>query len=178
MTRRLKWLLLTLSVTGVHAGCARYRGEQCCPIDARAIYCAPGEEAVRSCPCGPDAMFYGHKATSWRAWPQGWFCYQTDHVPQGDLEVFAQELPEEIPQTIPEGVDAGDMSLPTPAETQRQTEAEAMGADSAAWTYPAAPPTVGSKRSAQLSKTVHRGDSPYKTGREHLNSLKFLYQPL
>ncbi len=71
-----RWLLLALPLVTVTAGCCceafPLPGEAGCPTDARRIYCSPGEEAVRRCPCGPDSAFYGHKPTEWRSWPDGW----------------------------------------------------------------------------------------------------------
>jgi hypothetical protein len=80
------WLWM-LPLVGALAGCCCQAfplpGEEHCPTDARRIYCTPGEEAVRRCPCGPDEDFYGHKPTGWRPWPEGWRCGQYPCVPAG-----------------------------------------------------------------------------------------------
>ena len=43
-----------------------------CPTDIRKTtnWCA-GEDAVFSCPCGPDSEYYGYQPTCWRGWPTG-----------------------------------------------------------------------------------------------------------
>jgi hypothetical protein len=80
-TLNSKWLLrapwaLALLALGFVSGCCCQAvplpAENQCPTDARALYLACGEEAVRRCPCGPDRDYYGLKPTSWRSWPEGW----------------------------------------------------------------------------------------------------------
>lgn len=76
-----KWLPLALVSLSVVSGCCCQAyplpGENQCPTDARRLYLACGEEAVRRCPCGPDREYYGLKPTCWRQWPEGWRCGQT-----------------------------------------------------------------------------------------------------
>jgi hypothetical protein len=67
--------LAVLSLAGT--GCAVRNGECQCPTDARAIYLAVGEQAVRKCPCHPDEMYHGYQPTCWHAWPAGWDAYKT-----------------------------------------------------------------------------------------------------
>lgn len=65
---------LALSALAVgFTGCNVQEHFGSCPTDARAITlsCA-GQEAVRKCPCGPDASYYGHRPTTWNHWPGGW----------------------------------------------------------------------------------------------------------
>ncbi|MEO0531285.1 MAG: hypothetical protein AAF266_12030 [Planctomycetota bacterium] len=61
------------------AGCNFQEHYGHCPTDARAITlsCA-GQEAVRKCPCGPDAAYYGHRPTTWTSWPTGWEQYECE----------------------------------------------------------------------------------------------------
>src|SRR5256885_7463891 len=80
-----KWLPLALVSLAVISGCCCQAyplpGEDHCPTDARRLYLACGEEAVRRCPCGPDREFYGLKPTCWRQWPEGWRCGQVGGSP-------------------------------------------------------------------------------------------------
>ncbi|WP_146119112.1 hypothetical protein [Blastopirellula marina] len=67
-TRGIQWLLLVAMV--IFVGCSTSR--ECCPVDARNLYCGVGEEAVRKTPCGPDYYNYGYRATCWQTFPEGW----------------------------------------------------------------------------------------------------------
>lgn len=72
MRSSLAIAVVVLLASGV-SGCGWLDSRSSCPTDARHLMlsCA-GEEAVRRCPCGPDASFYGHRRTTWNAWPEGW----------------------------------------------------------------------------------------------------------
>jgi len=129
MTQRVNYVLLILIASGVN-GCARHRAEKCCPTDARALYCAPGEEAVRRCPCGPDHVFHGHKPTSWRVWPDDWAFYQVDRYGYATNINPPCELPEVLPEAPPEVI-----SLPRelfdapsgPSPESQPVESESIG---------------------------------------------------
>ena len=54
------------------SGCRWIFREHHCPTDLRHTYCICENEAVRRCPCGPDAIDFGVKQTTWRCGPSGW----------------------------------------------------------------------------------------------------------
>jgi hypothetical protein len=72
----LKLLLVILALSfaaasGCHVGCCSKRAsEKKCPTDIRKMHCwCFGEDALFRYPCGPNSIYYGHKATCWREWP-------------------------------------------------------------------------------------------------------------
>src|SRR5947208_3719003 len=72
-------------------------GECNCPTDARRLYLATGEEAVRRCPCGPDQQYYGLKPTNWRAWPAGWRCSTCTTFPETSGDAQLEQAQTESP---------------------------------------------------------------------------------
>jgi hypothetical protein len=74
MVRHIGLVILALSVatvSGCHVGCCSKRAsEKKCPTDVRKMHCwCWGEDALFRYPCGPNRVYYGHKATCWREWP-------------------------------------------------------------------------------------------------------------
>ncbi len=74
MVRHIGLVILALSfvvVSGCHVGCCSKRAsEKKCPTDIRKTHCwCFGEDALFRYPCGPNRVYYGHKATCWREWP-------------------------------------------------------------------------------------------------------------
>lgn len=63
---------MMLLVVGALSGCAN---KVCCPVDARELYLAPGEEAVRQSPCCPDQVMYGYRQTTWSSFPDAGLAY-------------------------------------------------------------------------------------------------------
>lgn len=131
--RKSPWLAPALLSLAAVAGCCCQAvplpDEYCCPTDARRMYFAYGEEAVRRCPLGPDREFFGLKPTCWREWPEGWQCngcvgmpYQ-DHTLCGDAVAEApvtQCSPVTAPARDPASAsnlsrpDSGASELPLP----------------------------------------------------------------
>ncbi len=64
-------VLLPVLLSGCNLCCCGKRAsELSCPTDIRKTQCwCFGEDAVFSCPCGPDEEFYGYQPTCWRNWP-------------------------------------------------------------------------------------------------------------
>lgn len=89
---RGKQLLLVVGFLLI-VGCSATKKDQCCPVDARNLYCGVGEEAVRRTPCGPDYLHYGYRATCWDTFPEGWGyqCHQ-EPVPATLTNPKAQEM--------------------------------------------------------------------------------------
>lgn len=66
-------ILLPLVFCGCNLCCCGKRASELrCPTDIRKTQCwCLGEDAIFSCPCGPDSEFYGYQPTCWRGWPAG-----------------------------------------------------------------------------------------------------------
>jgi hypothetical protein len=64
-------ILSAALASGCHISCCSKRvSEKKCPTDIRKTHCwCFGEDALFRYPCGPNQVFYGHKATCWREWP-------------------------------------------------------------------------------------------------------------
>jgi hypothetical protein len=113
----LKLLLVILAlsvaaVTGCHVGCCSKRAsEKKCPTDIRKTHCwCFGEDALFRYPCGPNRVFYGHKATCWREWPATGSQWREMHCG-----------PQVLPATLPteaEVMPVPPVAGPAPAEGQ------------------------------------------------------------
>jgi hypothetical protein len=87
------------AVTGCHVGCCSKRAsEKKCPTDIRKTHCwCFGEDALFRYPCGPNRVFYGHKATCWREWPASGSQWRDMHcgppIAPAIMPHEAQEMP-------------------------------------------------------------------------------------
>jgi len=156
-------LMLLAGVSGCCCQAIPLPAEKDCPTDARRLYLTCGEEAVRRCPCGPDREYYGHKPTSWRAWPDGWRCRQEpwgdtiggdpcsescDVGPDGEAPCFAVplEMGQAAPNPFADDVTTADSPPanspvePLPAVELLPTEIDLPDSDSAE--SAPAPPTT------------------------------------
>ncbi|HJQ81919.1 MAG TPA: hypothetical protein VJ828_18280, partial [Lacipirellulaceae bacterium] len=122
MVRHIGLVILALSfavVTGCHVGCCSKRAsEKKCPTDVRKTHCwCFGEDALFRYPCGPNRVYYGHKATCWREWPTSGSHWRDVHcgptmspgVMQHEVELFG------LPSAGPGPAD-GDVTNPFRAE--------------------------------------------------------------
>lgn len=146
-----KWILqLTVCATlplGL-LGCRACCDQECCPTDARAIVCAPGEEAVRRAPCGPDLMFHGHKPTCWGVWPAGWDIYHAERCP---TECTACQLvtPASLEPELPEQLQQPVERVPSPPPAANP---------------PKTPPTRALGKRHVLGTEVHLNNAPNPDG--------------
>jgi hypothetical protein len=138
MVRHIGLLILALSVaavTGCHAGCCSKRAsEKKCPTDIRKTHCwCFGEDALFRYPCGPNRVFYGHKATCWREWPASGSQWRDMHCPPpvvpGMMPHGAEVVPE-MPMTAPAPAE-GEIPDPYRDEAGQGTPAGQMEAPNA-----------------------------------------------
>src|SRR5689334_15709280 len=119
-SRKSSWLALLplAAITGCCCQAVPLPDEHCCPTDARRMYFACGEEAVRRCPLGPDREFYGLKPTCWREWPEGWQCNGCTGMPYVDRALCGDAVAEAA-ATQPQAIAATPPTQPDVANPFR-----------------------------------------------------------
>jgi hypothetical protein len=105
-------------VTGCHVGCCSKRAsEKKCPTDIRKTHCwCFGEDALFRYPCGPNRVYYGHKATCWREWPSSGSEWRDAHC---EPPIAPAMMPHEA-----EMMPGMPMTEPAPAEMQAPSSIE------------------------------------------------------
>jgi hypothetical protein len=86
-------ILCAALASGCHVSCCSKRvSEKKCPTDIRKTHCwCFGEDALFRYPCGPNRVFYGHKATCWREWPTSGSQWRDMHCGPPVSEVMPQD---------------------------------------------------------------------------------------
>ena len=129
----IKYLLCLLPCIVLLSGCHQYgilvkrESEMNCPTDIRKTvpWCA-GEDAIFSCPCGPNEQFHGHKPTCWRLWQTSGEEWRDMHCQplerRTEVEVPESISTEYIPLPIVDSVDESEGSEEEPELAKPEAE--------------------------------------------------------
>ena len=129
----IKHLLCLLPCIVLLSGCHQYgilvkrESEMNCPTDIRKTvpWCA-GEDAIFSCPCGPNEQFHGHKPTCWRLWQTSGEEWRDMHCQpletRTEVEVPESISTEYIPLPIVDSVDESEGSEEDPELAKPEAE--------------------------------------------------------